>query len=125
MQDDWQDYMEPTLVSNFWIEKDFKTPGKFVYDCEVEESKFVDYRKECGLEKDKKMMHSMVLLGIRKDEEIAGKVWFLLQNLWKDKVLSRRFGGVHEVVQGYNHICPTIDKRCTSRDVRDGSGLLF
>jgi len=76
---------EPALVSEFKIERDFKTPNKFVYDDEVDQQAYYDYGLECKKPHGGRVLHSMVMLGLKK--EPSGKVWFLLQNFWASKYL--------------------------------------
>jgi hypothetical protein len=84
---DFKSSNEHTLVSEFKIEKGFKTPGKSKYDGEVDDKAFYDYGKECGSQCGVWVLYSMVLLGLCKDDEQTEKVWFLLQNSWAPKYL--------------------------------------
>ena len=78
---------EPALVSGFKIEQDFiKTQNKFVYDGEVDQQAYYQYGLECKKPHGIRVLHSMVMLGLKK-EEPSGKVWFLLQNFWASKYL--------------------------------------
>jgi hypothetical protein len=60
----------------------FAEAGQFVFDNEVEQSMFQDYAKL----KNRKnpVRHSMVVIGVHADVD-SDKVWFLLQNCWKNK----------------------------------------
>ena len=73
---------EPGLVSDFRIELDFIEGNKSVYDVAVAEENFYSYAQLTG--RDIPVRHSMVLIGVHRDEE-TGKVWFLLQNFWSNK----------------------------------------
>jgi len=78
---------EPALVSEFMIERDFIKPqNKFVYDSEVDQQAYYQYGLECEKPHGIRVFHSMVMLGLKK-EEPSGKVWFLLQNFWASKYL--------------------------------------
>lgn len=72
---------EPALVANFRVEKAFHT-GK-VFDYEVEYQEFVQYSKSKGKTSGRPSLHALVLIGAHR-EVVSGKIWFLLQNTWKD-----------------------------------------
>ena len=82
----FKDTNEPALVTEFKIESGFTATDKFVYDGEVDQQAYYDYASECKKPKDIRVLHSMVMLGLKK-EEPSGKVWFLLQNFWASKYL--------------------------------------
>ena len=73
---------EPALVQQFAIEANFER--EVVHDREVDEAEFRAFGESKGKQR---VLHSMVLLGVRKVEtEDPGKpkVWFLLQNFWEN-----------------------------------------
>ena len=72
---------EPALVANFRVEKAFHT-GK-VFDYEVEDQEFVQYSISKTIPSNKPSLHALVLIGAHR-EVVSGKIWFLLQNTWKD-----------------------------------------
>lgn len=82
----WQQQREPALVSRFAVEERFQENGKFVYDYEVDTEKFFAYAEKQGKPSRAMVLHSMVLIGMRKDDK-SGKYWFLLQNFWPTKYL--------------------------------------
>ena len=73
---------EPGLVSGFLIETAFGDARQSTFDYEVDEQNFYMYAERRGGVKP--ITHSMVLIGVHHDEK-TGKVWFLLQNFWRNK----------------------------------------
>jgi aminopeptidase C len=71
-------------VSCFGIENDFVTEGNFVFEEEVDDSKFIEYGKSKGQGCAIRLLHCMVLIGVHIDTDGTGKTWFLLQNFWGD-----------------------------------------
>lgn len=63
---------EPALVSEFAIERNFKSSDEFSYDGELEMEVYYDYAEQCGKSSHIRVLHSMVLLGLRKED--SGKV---------------------------------------------------
>ena len=82
----WKRYKGPALVSEFSIEKNFFTSKNSSFDYEVDDKEFLDYAASKGKPLGSMGLHSMVLIGIHKDET-TNKVWFLLQNSWKGNFL--------------------------------------
>jgi hypothetical protein len=81
----WDTYVElrePGLVSDFLIESAFVDERNSVFDYEVEKAEFSSYARSKN--RDVPVKHSMVLIGAHREKE-TGKVWFLLQNFWRDK----------------------------------------
>ena len=73
---------EPGLVSDFWIERAFAEGEKSVFEHEFDRAEFYSYAQTKG--RAIPIMHSMVLIGVHRDED-TGTVWFLLQNFWRNK----------------------------------------
>lgn len=81
----FQKVKEPALVSCFPVELAFSSPDILVHDGEIDIQNFYDFATSRGKKPNTRILHSMLLIGARKDES-TGKVWFLLQNWWKEKL---------------------------------------
>ena len=79
----YENQREPGLVSGFHIESAFVDEENSVFDYEVEEAALYSYARSKG--RTMPIRHSMVLIGVHRVEEETGKVWFLLQNFWRNR----------------------------------------